>query len=101
MPSQVTNYDGSITASLQQLVYPQTVEEIQAILRDPVTYPSPVCAVDEIKLIIAPVLLGDGLRLFGDSPTEERWDLKNVAAYKNGFVELSYVAREHQKISTS
>ena len=53
MPSQVTNYDGSITASLQQLVYPQTVEEIQAILRDPVTYPSPVCAVDEIKLIIA------------------------------------------------
>jgi len=48
--------------------------------------------VDEIKLTIAPVLLGDGLRLFGGSLTEERWDLKNVAAYKNGFVELSYVA---------
>src|SRR5215469_10403388 len=47
--------------------------------------------VDEIRLTIAPVLLGDGLRLFG-SLAEERWDLKNVVAYKNGFVELSYSA---------
>jgi dihydrofolate reductase len=46
--------------------------------------------VDEIKLTIAPVLLGEGLRLFDGSPTEERWNLKNVVAYKNGFVELSY-----------
>ena len=49
--------------------------------------------VDEIRLTIAPVLLGDGLRLFGGSVTEERWDLKNVVAYKNGFVELTYAAR--------
>jgi dihydrofolate reductase len=48
--------------------------------------------VDEIRLTIAPVLLGDGLRLFGGFLTEKRWDLKNVVAYKNGFVELSYVA---------
>ena len=48
--------------------------------------------VDEIRLTIAPVLLGDGLRLFGGFLTEQRWDLKNVVAYKNGFVELSYVA---------
>jgi len=48
--------------------------------------------VDEIRLTIAPILLGDGLRLFGGSRTEERWDLKNVVAYKNGFVELSYSA---------
>jgi dihydrofolate reductase len=48
--------------------------------------------VDEIRLVIAPVLLGGGLRLFGDSLTEKRWDLKNVVAYKNGFVELSYSA---------
>jgi FAD binding domain/D-arabinono-1,4-lactone oxidase len=44
MPSQVVNYDGSITSSPQQLVYPETVEEIQAILRDPVRFPSPVRA---------------------------------------------------------
>src|SRR4051812_9564270 len=48
--------------------------------------------VDEISLTIAPVLLGDGLRLFGGLLREERWDLKNVVAYKNGFVELSYAA---------
>ncbi|HEX3437382.1 MAG TPA: dihydrofolate reductase family protein [Pseudacidobacterium sp.] len=48
--------------------------------------------VDEIRLTIAPVLLGDGLRLFGGVLTEERWNLKNVVAYKNGFVELSYAA---------
>jgi dihydrofolate reductase len=48
--------------------------------------------VDEIRLTIAPVLLGDGLPLFGGLPTEKRWDLKNVVAYKNGFVELSYAA---------
>ena len=47
--------------------------------------------VDEIKLTIVPVLLGEGLRLFG-SLTEERWNLKNVITYKNGFVELSYSA---------
>jgi dihydrofolate reductase len=48
--------------------------------------------VDEIKLTVAPVLLGEGLRLFGGSLAEERWNLKNVVAYKNGFVELSYSA---------
>ena len=48
--------------------------------------------VDEIRLTIAPVLLGEGLPLFGGSPVEERWNLKNVVAYKNGFVELFYSA---------
>jgi dihydrofolate reductase len=48
--------------------------------------------VDEINLTIAPVLLGEGLRLFGGSPQEEKWNLRNVVAYKNGFVELSYSA---------
>ena len=47
--------------------------------------------VDEIRLTIAPVLLGEGLRLFG-SLREQAWDLKNVVAYKNGFVELAYSA---------
>jgi len=49
--------------------------------------------VDEIKLTIAPVLLGEGLRLFGGSFDEKRWNLDNVVAYKNSFVELSYSAQ--------
>jgi dihydrofolate reductase len=48
--------------------------------------------VDEITLTIAPVLLGEGLRLFDGSLKEKRWDLTKVTAYKNGFVELSYAA---------
>ncbi len=53
--------------------------------------------VDEIRLTIAPILLGDGLRLFGPL-TEQRWGLQNVVAYKNGFVELCYrtlTSRQH------
>src|ERR1700722_17083010 len=44
MPNVIVNYDGSITTTPQQLVYPKTVQEIQSILRDPSTYPSPVRA---------------------------------------------------------
>ena len=39
---------------------------------------------------IEPVTLGGGLHLFGTSGTEQKWHLKNVDGYKNGFVELSY-----------
>jgi dihydrofolate reductase len=46
--------------------------------------------VDEIRLAVMPVLLGDGLRLFGNSSTETRWRLKDVVASKTGIVELSY-----------
>ena len=40
----VSNYDGSITASPHRLVYPETVEQIQGILKDPERFPSPVRA---------------------------------------------------------
>ena len=46
--------------------------------------------VDEIRLAIVPVLLGDGLRLFDNSGLETRWNLKDVVAYKTGLVELLY-----------
>ena len=50
--------------------------------------------VDEIRLMVAPVALGDGLPLFGDSGIEQKWQLKNVVAYKNGLVDLSYSRRD-------
>ena len=56
--------------------------------------------VDEIRLTIAPVLLGEGLRLFGGSLEQQRWELKNVVAYKNGFVELSYLAAGSENMLT-
>ena len=44
--------------------------------------------VDEIRLSIIPILLGDGLRLFDNSSIERRWHLKNVVA--TGVGELLY-----------
>jgi hypothetical protein len=44
MPTVITNYDGSITTTPQEFVQPETVQEIQAILRNPARYPSPVRA---------------------------------------------------------
>jgi FAD/FMN-containing dehydrogenase len=44
MSNTIVNYDGSIVTSPQQVVFPETVEEIQAILRDSARYPSPVRA---------------------------------------------------------
>jgi hypothetical protein len=44
MASRVVNYDGSITANPRQLVVAKTVADIQNVVRDPATYPSPVRA---------------------------------------------------------
>lgn len=44
MPTQIVNYDGSITTSPQQLVYAETVDAIQATLRDTAHFPGPVRA---------------------------------------------------------
>jgi FAD/FMN-containing dehydrogenase len=44
MVNQIINYDGSITAYPRQLVYPETVQEIQDILRNTTRFPSPVRA---------------------------------------------------------
>jgi dihydrofolate reductase len=46
--------------------------------------------VDEIRLVIIPILLGDGLRLFENSGIETKWNLKNIIAYKTGVIELLY-----------
>jgi FAD/FMN-containing dehydrogenase len=44
MSTTLTNYDGSIVTTPRQLVRPESVEELQAVLRQPDRYPSPVRA---------------------------------------------------------
>ena len=44
MATSLSNYDGSINFTPQQIVFPETVAEIQAVLRDSARYPSPVRA---------------------------------------------------------
>jgi hypothetical protein len=42
MGESIRNYDGSIVSHPQQLVYPQTVDEIRTILKETQKFPSPV-----------------------------------------------------------
>ena len=45
---------------------------------------------DEIRLSVMPVILGDGTLFFDHIGQEQPLHLKNIAAYKNGMVELWY-----------
>jgi FAD/FMN-containing dehydrogenase len=44
MNTQITNYDGSVVTVPQKIARPESVEELQAVLRDPARFPSPVRA---------------------------------------------------------
>jgi FAD/FMN-containing dehydrogenase len=44
MSNVIVNYDGSISCSPRQVVYPETAEEIQVVMRDLARYPGPVRA---------------------------------------------------------
>jgi len=46
--------------------------------------------VDEIRVSILPIILGDGLPFFNQINQEQALHLKETKAYKNGMVELSY-----------
>ena len=45
---------------------------------------------DEIRLSVLPVILGEGKLFFDHIEQEQALHLKNVTAYKNGMVELTY-----------
>jgi dihydrofolate reductase len=49
---------------------------------------------DEIRQIILPIILGDGLPFFDQIGLEQTLHLKDATAYKNGMVELSYEIRK-------
>ena len=49
---------------------------------------------DEIRQTILPIILGDGTPFFDQIGQEQALHLKNVTAYKNGMVELSYEIRK-------
>ena len=46
--------------------------------------------VDEIRISILPIILGDGLLYFDHIGQEQVLHLKNTKAYKNGMIELFY-----------
>ena len=59
MPTTIVNYDGSITMTPQQVARPNTVEEIQEVLRDTARFPSPVRAMGSCHSL-TPCVATDG-----------------------------------------
>ena len=45
---------------------------------------------DEIRISVVPIILGDGLRLFDETVSEQALRLKDHSAYKNCMVEMVY-----------
>ena len=50
--------------------------------------------VDEIRLSVLPIILGDGMPLCDHTGQEQALHLKDVTAYKSGMVELFYEIRK-------
>ena len=50
--------------------------------------------VDEIRLSVMPIILGDGTLFFDNIGQEQALHLKDVRAYKSGMVELLYEVRK-------
>ncbi len=98
MANTIVNYDGSITTNPKQLVYPQTVEEIQTILRDSATYPSPVRAKGSYHSL-TPCASSDGTIVDTSRLTQivEIDAGKGVFTAQAGlqFIEASKALREH------
>ncbi len=46
--------------------------------------------IDQLKLKLNPIILGNGIRLFGNSQAKAKWNLKETESFENGLKILSY-----------
>jgi len=46
--------------------------------------------IDQLKLKLNPIILGNGIRLFGKSKTKAKWNLKDTESYDKGLQILTY-----------
>ena len=46
--------------------------------------------IDQIKLKLNPIILGDGILLFGNSTTKTKWSLKDTENFYDGLIILTY-----------
>ena len=68
MTTAITNYDGGLVTTPQQVVTPESVPELQAIVRDSVAYPSPLRAMGSFhSLTPCPASTGTVVRMEGIS----------------------------------
>lgn len=50
--------------------------------------------VDEMIIIVIPVILGSGIPLFSDNLKESKWELTNNESYKNKVIQIIYKKNE-------
>lgn len=46
--------------------------------------------IDQLKIKLNPIILGGGIRLFGDSTTKARWELIDTSRFEEGLQILTY-----------
>ncbi|MFD0798239.1 dihydrofolate reductase family protein [Maribacter chungangensis] len=46
--------------------------------------------IDQLKLKLNPIILGNGIRLFGNSQTKAKWNLKETESFDDGLKILTY-----------
>lgn len=46
--------------------------------------------IDQLKLKLNPIILGNGIRLFGNSKTKAKWNLKETESFEDGLKILTY-----------
>jgi dihydrofolate reductase len=46
--------------------------------------------IDQLKLKLNPIILGNGIRLFGTSKTKAKWSLKDTESFEGGLKILTY-----------
>lgn len=98
MSNLIVNYDGSISTAPKQLLYPQTVQEIQAIILNSSAYPSPVRAKGSYHSL-TPCVSSDGTILDMSRMTKiiEIGGASNIFTAQAGlqFIDASKALREH------
>lgn len=51
--------------------------------------------IDEVYISVIPIILGGGVRLFGDRNPEQRLELINCRSFKKGLVQMHYKVYNH------
>lgn len=89
LPSSVRLIPGNAADALQQIstngiqnIAAEGSDTIRALLADGL--------ISRITLTLAPVLLGKGIRLFGELTEDQYWQLQSHLAFDDGMVQLHY-----------
>ena len=89
LPSAIRLIQGNAISALQQIsasgfrnIAVEGREAIQALLSESL--------ISRMTLTLAPVLLGKGIRLFGELTEDQYWQLQSSQAFDDGLIQLCY-----------